>query len=139
MNLKSLFTATDESKVFRFSDVCPRLVVFHAEQDDPSDMCLAVGILDNILMNAVEIGTRVIEIDASNDPVLLFYDGVKSGQLPPLQADGICRRLEILAGKYRGSPLAGTAQIDATLRGNPVSWIFESDRTLFRLTMIPVA
>lgn len=66
------------------------------------DMSLAVGIVDNIFMNALETGTSDIHLQPERDQLRIRYrqDGVlhDTGQLPPEQAMNVLARLKLAAG-----------------------------------------
>ncbi|MBI3721210.1 MAG: Flp pilus assembly complex ATPase component TadA, partial [Fimbriimonas ginsengisoli] len=66
------------------------------------DMSLAVGIVDNIFMNALETGTSDIHLQPERDQLRIRYrqDGVlhDTGQLPPEQAQNVLARLKLSAG-----------------------------------------
>lgn len=65
-------------------------------------MSLAVGIVDNIFMNALETGTSDIHLQPERDQLRIRYrqDGVlhDTGQLPPEQAANVITRLKLAAG-----------------------------------------
>lgn len=66
------------------------------------EMSLAVGIVDNIFMNALETGTSDIHLQPERDQLRIRYrqDGVlhSTGQLPPEQAANVLARLKLAAG-----------------------------------------
>lgn len=66
------------------------------------EMSLAVGIVDNIFMNALETGTSDIHLQPERDQLRIRYrqDGVlhATGQLPPEQAQNVIARLKLAAG-----------------------------------------
>jgi type II secretory ATPase GspE/PulE/Tfp pilus assembly ATPase PilB-like protein len=66
------------------------------------DMSLAVGIVDNIFMNALETGTSDIHLQPERDQLRIRYrqDGIlhDTGQLPPEQATNVLARLKLSAG-----------------------------------------
>lgn len=66
------------------------------------EMSLAVGIVDNIFMNALETGTSDIHLQPERDQLRIRYrqDGVlhDTGQLPPEQAANVITRLKLAAG-----------------------------------------
>jgi type II secretory ATPase GspE/PulE/Tfp pilus assembly ATPase PilB-like protein len=66
------------------------------------EMSLAVGIVDNIFMNALETGTSDIHLQPERDQLRIRYrqDGVlhATGQLPPEQAQNVLARLKLSAG-----------------------------------------
>lgn len=66
------------------------------------EMSLAVGIVDNIFMNALETGTSDIHLQPERDQLRIRYrqDGVlhSTGQLPPEQAQNVLARLKLSAG-----------------------------------------
>lgn len=66
------------------------------------EMSLAVGIVDNIMMNALETGTSDIHLQPERDQLRIRYrqDGVlhSTGQLPPEQAQNVLARLKLSAG-----------------------------------------
>ncbi len=67
-----------------------------------SDMSLAVGIVDNIMMNALETQTSDIHLQPERDQLRIRFrqDGVlhDNGQLPPEQATNVLARLKLAAG-----------------------------------------
>jgi len=66
------------------------------------EMSLAVGIVDNIFMNALETGTSDIHLQPERDQLRIRYrqDGIlhDTGQLPPEQAANVIARLKLAAG-----------------------------------------
>jgi type II secretory ATPase GspE/PulE/Tfp pilus assembly ATPase PilB-like protein len=66
------------------------------------DMSLAVGIVDNIFMNALETGTSDIHLQPEREQLRIRYrqDGqlMDNGQLPPEQAANVIARLKLAAG-----------------------------------------
>lgn len=66
------------------------------------DMSLAVGIVDNIFMNALETGSSDIHLQPEREQLRIRYrqDGVlhETGQLPPEQAANVLARLKLSAG-----------------------------------------
>ncbi|MFY9234339.1 MAG: GspE/PulE family protein, partial [Fimbriimonadaceae bacterium] len=66
------------------------------------EMSLAVGIVDNIFMNALETGTSDIHLQPERDQLRIRFrqDGVlhDTGQLPPEQAQNVLARLKLSAG-----------------------------------------
>ncbi len=66
------------------------------------EMSLAVGIVDNIFMNALETGTSDIHLQPERDQLRIRYrqDGIlhATGQLPPEQANNVIARLKLSAG-----------------------------------------
>jgi type II secretory ATPase GspE/PulE/Tfp pilus assembly ATPase PilB-like protein len=66
------------------------------------DMSLAVGIVDNIFMNALDTGTSDIHLQPEREQLRIRYrqDGVlhDTGQLPPEQAANVLARLKLSAG-----------------------------------------
>src|SRR5687767_8882699 len=66
------------------------------------EMSLAVGIVDNIFMNALETGTSDIHLQPERDQLKMRFrqDGVlhDTGQLPPEQAANVLARLKLAAG-----------------------------------------
>jgi len=66
------------------------------------EMSLAVGIVDNIMMNALETGTSDIHLQPERDQLRIRYrqDGVlhSTGQLPPEQAQNVLASLKLAAG-----------------------------------------
>ena len=66
------------------------------------EMSLAVSIVDNIFMNALETGTSDIHLQPERDQLRIRYrqDGVlhDTGQLPPEQAQNVLARLKLAAG-----------------------------------------
>ncbi|MFI5384753.1 MAG: GspE/PulE family protein [Fimbriimonadales bacterium] len=66
------------------------------------DMSLAVGIVDNIMMNALETGTSDIHLQPEREQLRIRYrqDGqlMDNGQLPPEQAANVVARLKLAAG-----------------------------------------
>ena len=67
-----------------------------------NEMSLAVGIVDNILMTALDTGTSDIHLQPERDQLAIRYrqDGVlhDNGQLPPEQASNVIARLKLAAG-----------------------------------------
>lgn len=66
-----------------------------------NEMSLAVGIVDNIMMNALDTGTSDIHLQPERDQLRIRYrqDGVlhDNGQLPPEQATNVLARLKLSA------------------------------------------
>jgi type II secretory ATPase GspE/PulE/Tfp pilus assembly ATPase PilB-like protein len=66
------------------------------------EMSLAVGIVDNIMMNALETSTSDIHLQPERDQLRIRYrqDGIlhSTGQLPPEQAQNVLARLKLAAG-----------------------------------------
>lgn len=66
------------------------------------DMSLAVGIVDNIFMNALDTGTSDIHLQPERDQLRIRYrqDGIlhDTGQLPPEQAQNVLARLKLSSG-----------------------------------------
>lgn len=66
------------------------------------EMSLAVGIVDNIFMNALETSTSDIHLQPERDQLRIRFrqDGVlhDTGQLPPEQAQNVLARLKLSAG-----------------------------------------
>src|SRR5579864_4016277 len=66
------------------------------------EMSLAVGIVDNIFMNALDTGTSDIHLQPERDQLRIRYrqDGSlhDTGQLPPEQAQNVLARLKLAAG-----------------------------------------
>ena len=66
------------------------------------DMSLAVGIVDNIFMNALDTGTSDIHLQPEREQLRIRYrqDGqlMDNGQLPPEQAANVLARLKLAAG-----------------------------------------
>jgi type II secretory ATPase GspE/PulE/Tfp pilus assembly ATPase PilB-like protein len=66
------------------------------------EMSLAVGIVDNIFMNALETGTSDIHLQPEREQLRIRFrqDGVlhDTGQLPPEQAANVLARLKLAAG-----------------------------------------
>jgi type II secretory ATPase GspE/PulE/Tfp pilus assembly ATPase PilB-like protein len=66
------------------------------------EMSLAVGIVDNIFMNALETGTSDIHLQPERDQLRIRYrqDGIlhATGQLPPEQAQNVLARLKLASG-----------------------------------------
>src|SRR5271157_5831396 len=66
------------------------------------DMSLAVGIVDNIFINALETGTSDTHLQPEREQLRIRYrqDGVlhDTGQLPPEQAANVLARLKLAAG-----------------------------------------
>jgi type II secretory ATPase GspE/PulE/Tfp pilus assembly ATPase PilB-like protein len=66
------------------------------------DMSRAVGIVDNIFMNALETGTSDIHLQPEREQLRIRYrqDGqlMDNGQLPPEQAANVIARLKLAAG-----------------------------------------
>lgn len=67
-----------------------------------NEMSLAVGIVDNVLMNALETSTSDIHLQPERDQLRIRFrqDGVlhDNGQLPPEQATNVLARLKLAAG-----------------------------------------
>lgn len=67
-----------------------------------NEMSLAVGIVDNIMMNALDTGTSDIHLQPERDQLRIRYrqDGIlqDNGQLPPEQATNVLARLKLSAG-----------------------------------------
>ncbi len=67
-----------------------------------NEMSLAVGIVDNIMMNALDTGTSDIHLQPERDQLRIRYrqDGIlmDNGQLPPEQASNVLARLKLSAG-----------------------------------------
>lgn len=65
------------------------------------DMSIAVGIVDNILMNALETGTSDIHLQPERDQLQIRFrqDGIlhDTGQLPPDHAQNVLARLKLAA------------------------------------------
>jgi type II secretory ATPase GspE/PulE/Tfp pilus assembly ATPase PilB-like protein len=66
------------------------------------DMSLAVGIVDNIFMNALDTGTSDIHLQPEREQLRIRYrqDGVlmDAGQLPPEHVGNVLARLKLAAG-----------------------------------------
>jgi type II secretory ATPase GspE/PulE/Tfp pilus assembly ATPase PilB-like protein len=66
------------------------------------EMSLAVGIVDNIFMNALDTGSSDIHLQPERDQLRIRYrqDGIlhETGQLPPEQAQNVLARLKLAAG-----------------------------------------
>ncbi|MBX3118872.1 MAG: type II/IV secretion system protein [Fimbriimonadaceae bacterium] len=66
------------------------------------EQSLAVGIVDNIFMNALETGTSDIHLQPERDQLRIRYrqDGIlhSTGFLPPEQAQNVLARLKLAAG-----------------------------------------
>lgn len=66
------------------------------------DMSLAVGIVDNIMMNALDTGTSDIHLQPEREQLRIRYrqDGqlMDNGQLPPEQAANVLARLKLASG-----------------------------------------
>src|SRR5689334_1744722 len=66
------------------------------------EMSLAVGIVDDIFMNALETGTSDIHLQPEREQLTIRYrqDGVlhSVGQLPPEMASNCVARLKLAAG-----------------------------------------
>ncbi len=66
------------------------------------DMSLAVGIVDNIMMSALDTGSSDIHLQPERDQLRIRYrqDGIlhDTGQLPPEQAGHVLARLKLAAG-----------------------------------------
>lgn len=67
-----------------------------------NEMSLAVGIVDNIMMNALDTGTSDIHLQPERDQLRIRFrqDGIlhDNGQLPPEQATNVLARLKLSAG-----------------------------------------
>jgi type II secretory ATPase GspE/PulE/Tfp pilus assembly ATPase PilB-like protein len=91
-----------------------------------NEMSLAVGIVDNIMMNALDTGTSDIHLQPERDQLRIRYrqDGVlqENGQLPPEQATNVLARLKLSAGMRideQREPQDG--RIDMEYNGNRLS------------------
>ena len=66
------------------------------------DMSLAVGIVDNIFMNALDTGTSDIHLQPEREQLRIRYrqDGIlmDAGQLPPEHVGNVIARLKLAAG-----------------------------------------
>lgn len=73
-----------------------------AKEMGGDEQSLAVGIVDNIFMNALETGTSDIHLQPERDQLRIRYrqDGVlhATGQLPPEEAQNVLARLKLAAG-----------------------------------------
>ncbi|BBO24731.1 MAG: general secretion pathway protein GspE [Chthonomonadaceae bacterium] len=73
-----------------------------AKEMGGDDMSLAVGIVDNIFISALETNTSDIHLQPERDQLKIRYrqDGVlhATGQLPPEQAANVLARLKLSAG-----------------------------------------
>lgn len=101
------------------------------------DMSLAVGIVDNIFMNALSMGSSDIHLQPERDQLRIRFriDGAlrPAGQLPPEQASNVLARLKLAAGmridetreaqdgridmEYEGRRLSARASCIPTLNG----------------------
>lgn len=67
-----------------------------------NEMSIAVGIVDSIMMNALDTGTSDIHLQPERDQLRIRYrqDGLlhDTGQLPPEQATNVLARLKLAAG-----------------------------------------
>jgi len=104
------------------------------------EMSLAVGIVDDIFMNALETGTSDIHLQPERDQLTIRYrqDGVlhSVGQLPPEMASNCVARLKLAAGmridenrepqdgridmEYNGRRLSARASCVPSLNGEKV-------------------
>lgn len=66
------------------------------------EMSLAVGVVDDIFMNALDTGTSDIHLQPERDQLVIRYrqDGIlhSTGQLPPEMATNVLARLKLAAG-----------------------------------------
>lgn len=101
------------------------------------EMSLAVGIVDNIFMNALETGTSDIHLQPEREQLRIRYrqDGVlhDTGSLPPEQATNVLARIKLAAGmridelreaqdgridmEYQGRRLSARASVVPALNG----------------------
>ena len=101
------------------------------------EMSLAVGIVDNIFMNALDTGTSDIHLQPEREQLRIRYrqDGVlhDTGSLPPEQAANVLARLKLAAGmridelreaqdgridmEYQGRRLSARASVVPALNG----------------------
>ncbi|MCU0316643.1 MAG: GspE/PulE family protein [Fimbriimonadaceae bacterium] len=67
-----------------------------------NEMSLAVGIVDNVLMDALDSGTSDVHLQPERDQLVIRYrqDGIlhETGFLPPEQAQNVLARLKLAAG-----------------------------------------
>jgi len=90
------------------------------------DMSLAVGIVDNIFMNALDTGSSDIHLQPEREQLRIRYrqDGVlhDTGQLPPEQATNVLARLKLAAGmRIDESREAQDGRIDMEYMGRRLS------------------
>jgi type II secretory ATPase GspE/PulE/Tfp pilus assembly ATPase PilB-like protein len=101
------------------------------------EMSLAVGIVDNIFMNALDTGTSDIHLQPEREQLRIRYrqDGIlhDTGSLPPEQAANVMARLKLAAGmridearetqdgridmEYQGRRLSARASVVPALNG----------------------
>jgi type II secretory ATPase GspE/PulE/Tfp pilus assembly ATPase PilB-like protein len=101
------------------------------------EMSLAVGIVDNIFMNALDTGTSDIHLQPEREQLRIRYrqDGIlhDTGSLPPEQASNVVARLKLAAGmridemreaqdgridmEYQGRRLSARASVVPALNG----------------------
>ncbi|HTQ09990.1 MAG TPA: GspE/PulE family protein [Fimbriimonadaceae bacterium] len=100
MSLQTDFSQTNWGAAKRF-----RLVLReqgNIREMGGEDMSLAVGIVDNVMMNALETGTSDIHLQPEREQLRIRYrqDGqlMDNGQLPPEQAANVLARLKLAAG-----------------------------------------
>ena len=98
-----------------------------------NEMSLAVGIVDNIIMNALDTGTSDIHLQPEHDQLRIRYrqDGVlhETGKLPPEQAANVLARLK----------LASSMRIDETRepQDGRIDMEYEGRRMSARASCVP--
>ena len=90
------------------------------------EMSLAVGIVDNIFMNALETGTSDIHLQPEREQLRIRYrqDGVlhDTGSLPPEQAANVLARIKLAAGmRIDEAREAQDGRIDMEYQGRRMS------------------
>jgi len=90
------------------------------------EMSLAVGIVDNIFMNALDTGTSDIHLQPEREQLRIRYrqDGIlhDTGSLPPEQAGNVIARLKLSAGmRIDESREAQDGRIDMEYQGRRLS------------------
>jgi type II secretory ATPase GspE/PulE/Tfp pilus assembly ATPase PilB-like protein len=90
------------------------------------EMSLAVGIVDNIFMNALDTGTSDIHLQPEREQLRIRYrqDGVlhDTGSLPPEQASNVLARLKLAAGmRIDEAREAQDGRIDMEYQGRRLS------------------
>ncbi len=114
-----------------------RAFKYASEVDEPTDMSLAIGIVDNVLMHAITSKVQVIDLEFGKETALILYDGKQTGHLPAEQAEAAIRRIELLAGMYRGVPAGKAGRLDAHWNEEPHTWTVERFPERIRLTYVP--
>src|SRR3954471_20814232 len=90
------------------------------------EMSLAVGIVDNVFMNALDTGTSDIHLQPEREQLRIRYrqDGVlhDTGSLPPEQASNVIARLKLSAGmRIDETREAQDGRIDMEYQGRRLS------------------